>query len=116
MKIFFCLQGFLHFYMIFILVSLRPQRMDRRSLCSIQHTTLNKRFIYIDPHLAAKGIYLTNQMTLTCPSDGRIARHHSNSFQIDRKHQRLHTHTRSGKAGFTSCMTGSYDYYIVGTH
>ena len=23
---------------------------------------------------------------------------------------------RSGKAGFTSCMTGSYDYYIVVTH
>ena len=106
----------LHFDVIFILISLGTKRMHGRAFCCVEHLALNKGLVDIFSHLSAECIYFPYQVALTCSADRRIARHHSHSFKIYRKHQCFLSHTCRSKCSFTSGMSCTNYYHIIFTH
>ena len=116
MKVFFLLYSLLHLDMILVLICLSPQRMHRRTLCSIEHPALYESLIDIYSHLAAERVDLPHQVTLARAAYRRIARHHSNSLQVYGKHQRFLPHPGSSKPGFTACMACADNDHIISSH
>ena len=109
-------QSFFHFYVILILIGLRPKGMDRRAFGCVEHTALDEGLVYIQTHFSAESIDLSDQMAFAGASDGRVACHHSDRLQIDREHQCLFPEARAGKTRFTSGMACSDHDHIVFTH
>ena len=74
--------------MIRALVRLRAQRIHRRALAEIEHAHLDRRLVRDNPHHAAQRVNLAHQMTLPRAADGRIARHHRDIVQRNRRQKR----------------------------
>ena len=84
-----------------------------RSLSCVEHLALYKSFICIYTHFSTKGIYLSDEMSLTRSSYGRITRHHGNGFKIYGKYKSLFAHSCRGKSCFTSCVACAHNYNII---
>ena len=74
------LQHVLHPVLIRLLIALRPRRLHRGALRSIQQPKLNGRGIRIDCHLTTQGIDLAHHVTLSLATNRWIAAHLSDGI------------------------------------
>ena len=68
--------------MIKIFISLPAKALHRRALAAVKHTDLQKRFICVYTHFAAKRVDFTDNLTFCSSADGRIARHKGYAVKI----------------------------------
>ena len=107
------LTGFLHCELIELLVCLRPQRMDSRTLAGIEHTVLDTGLIRVDTHLAAQCIELPHEMPLCRPTNRWIAWHHRYIVHAQCRKQRRTANTGRSQRGLYTCMSGANHDYII---
>ena len=72
-------------------ICLGPQGMDSISLPRVQHAHLDAGFVRADSHLAAQGVYLPYQLSLSAAAYGRVTGHKGNIIQGKRRQQRFIT-------------------------
>ena len=90
--------------------------MDRRALCGIQHLHLNEALVDISAHLSAESVDLPYEMALAGASDGGIAGHHGDGFQIDAEHESAVSKACGSKGCLASCVPRSNNYDIIFSH
>ena len=82
-QIFLLFQGVLHVFLVAAAVRLGPEGMDRGALAFVQHPILDAAVVRRQPHFAAQGIQLPDQMALAGAANGGVAGHITHGIQID---------------------------------
>ena len=107
------LQSLRHRAAIELLVHLRAQRMDRRSLGRIEHTHLDQTFVRHLTHGAAERVQLAHKMRLCRPADRWIAGQERDVVEANRAEQRFMAHRRTGQCSLTASVPATDDDDIV---
>jgi hypothetical protein len=71
-------QQFLHSLAIELAVGLGARAAHGRAFAAIEHSELYTGAIRSSTHQTIEGVYLSNQLTLTQPTNGRITGHLAN--------------------------------------
>jgi len=87
----------LHILLIAPAVSLRAEGMDGGALAEIQHAVLDARAVGSLCHFSAQRVKFPHQMPLASAADGGVAGHVADGVKIDRKHDCLQSHPRTGQ-------------------
>ena len=87
----------LHILLIAPAVSLRAEGMDSGALAEIQHAVLDARAVGSLCHFSAQRVKFPHQMPLASAADGGVAGHVADGVKIDRKHDCLQSHPRTGQ-------------------
>ena len=85
-----------HPVLVLLLVRLCAQGVNRRAFGHIEHSALEERIVDGAAHFAAQRVQLPHQMALARAADGGVAGHIADGIQIDREHDRLQPHPRTG--------------------
>ena len=115
-QIFLPFDRLFHLFVVALLIRLGAQGMNRGALCRIEHSALDKCLIRIYAHLSSESVDFPHQMPLACPADRRIAGHHRDRFQRNRKHERPHPHACGSQSRLTSGMACAYHDHIIISH
>ena len=99
--------------MILFLICLSTQGVDGGSLGCIEHFGLDESLVYVEAHLTAESIDLSDEMSFAGTSYGRIARHHRDRIDVCAEHRRRLSEARANKTGLASRMAGANDYYLI---
>ena len=94
-------------------VALSPRTPNGRPLADIQHPELYRGGIRHQTHLSTKSIYLSDNLSLSNATNGRIARHLCNLVHVHRHQTGLSTHIGTGAGCLATRMTSSNDNHIV---
>ena len=86
----------LHILLIAPPVGLRAEGVDSGALAKVQHPVLDARAVGGLCHFPAQRVKLPHQMALARAADGGVAGHVADGVQIDREHDRLQSHPRTG--------------------
>ena len=95
-------------------VGLRAGGAHRRPLGRIERAELDARLVGGDRHRPAQRIHLLHQMALADATDGRIARHRTEGFDVVRQQQRPRARAGTGERGFGAGMAATDDNHIEG--
>ena len=87
----------LHILLIAPPVGLRAEGVDSGALAKVQHPVLDARAVGGLCHFPAQRVKLPHQMALARAADGGVAGHIADGVQIDREHDRLQPHPRTGQ-------------------
>jgi len=95
------------------LITLNSGAPHRRAFGFIQHTELYHSLISHNTHLSAQGIDLSNNLSLCDTANSRVTRHGSHKVHIHSHQQCLIAKIRSSCCSFTTCMSCTYNNYII---
>jgi len=90
-----------------LLVTLRPRRLDARSLRPVQHPELNPGGVGVNPHRTAERVNLPDDMTLCQPADRGVARHLPNGIQVLAEQEGLGSKTSRRQSRFNAGVSGA---------
>ncbi len=103
----------LHAELISLLVALRSRGSGAGTFACIEHAPLDGSGISIECHGSAKGVDLSDHVSLGEATDGGVAAHLADGVEILRKHGNLTSHARSSKGGLDACVPGPDHENIV---
>ena len=112
-QVFGALQNRFHAKLIGFLVALNPWRTNGRTFGPVKHAKLNSSSVCVQPHRAAHGINLTDNVTLRQTSDRRVARHLANRIQILSQHEGPASDAGGRQCRLNSRMAASDHHYVV---
>ena len=93
-------------------IGLSPGRTDGGTLARIEDTKLNPGVIGSGRHDAAESIYFLDQMPFSYPSNGRIAGHLAERFDVMGKQQRTAPRPSGSQGRFRTGVSTAHHYYI----
>ena len=94
-------------------VTLSPRRPHGRTLGAVHHPELDRRPIRRPAHHATEGINLPDHRPLRHPTDGRIARHLANGFEIGSDDECPGAQSGRGRGRFRARVPAADDDDIV---
>jgi hypothetical protein len=98
----FALNSCPHGKAIFKSIALHARPLHRGAFARPKDLVLNAGPIGRAAHLAADGVNLLDQMTLSQPAYGRIARHQPHGVRVERIHPDGETHPGRGQSSLAS--------------
>ena len=93
-------------------VGLRPCGPHRRTLAAVEHAELDAGTIRCPGHGAAQCIDLLHQMAFADTTDGRVAAHLAQRFDVMAEQQGFDSHARSRQRGFGTRMAATYHNHV----
>ena len=96
-------------------VGLGPCRPDCGALAAVEHSELDACAVRGSGHRTAEGVDFLDQMTLADTTDGRVAAHLTQCFDIVGEQQCFHTHAGSRQRSLRTGMTATYHYHVKTT-
>ncbi len=106
------LDGQLGQELVGFLVALGARAVHRRSLAPVEQAELDGRGVGEDPHRAAQGIDLADDLPLGHAADRRIAAHLADGIAVHGQERGSQPHPRGRQRGFQPGMAGSDDDHI----
>jgi hypothetical protein len=97
---------------VFKAVTLHTRALHSRSFTRAETFVLDARCVGRLPHLPAKRIYLTHEMSLPQTADGGIARHQPYRIGVQSVEPNGQAHASATQRGFTAGMTGSHNHNV----
>ena len=94
-------------------VRLSTRAPHGRPLAAIEHAELDGCAVGHNPHLPAKGIYLSHYLTFSYSAHSRIATHLSYLVHVDGNEQRARAQPCGRARCLTAGMAGANHYHIV---
>ena len=101
--------------LVSLLIRLGPGRLNRRPSAPVERSVLNLRRVDQSSHLAAKGVYLSDDIALREPSDGGVAGELADGVQVLRHKECRGAYSRRGESRLYAGMTPAYDKNIATT-
>ncbi len=93
-------------------VGLGAGRPDRGPLARIEDPELDARLVRCDGHRTAQRIHFLDQVALADATDGRVAGHLAQRFDVVREQQRGAAHPRGRKRGLGARMAAADDNHL----
>ncbi len=112
-KVFLSLAYSLDSRLVGFFVALCARCPNRRSLLCVKHSKLEASHVGCTAHLATQRINLPDQMSFCQSADGWIARHLSNSVEVDCEKQSFATHSCGGQCRLNAGMASPDDDHII---
>ena len=99
--------------LISLLVALGAGPADAGALRGVEHPELDAGRVGVDPHFAAEGVDLPDNLPLGLATDGRVAGHLPDRVKIHGQEQRLAPHPRRTQGSLDPGMAGADDDHII---
>ena len=107
------LKRIFHHLLIAPPIGLGAQRVNRRTLAEVQHPVLDAGFVGRFRHLAAEGVELPHQVSLSRAADGGIAGHVAHAVEIYREAHGIKSKARGGKGRLDAGVSRADDRHVA---
>ena len=105
-------QDIFHLSLIGEFIGLRARGPNGRAFCGVKHAKMNSSAICHLSHDSAKGIDLTDNMSLCGSPDGGVTAHFSDGVEIHGEQEGMRAHTGSSMRSFAAGMSSTNNNHI----